>query len=63
MKAGRFAIGGAQIQQVETNGHEKNVWCPGRDPCRNAGAFAERKKKVNQKVHRKNKKNRSRNTR
>jgi len=25
MKAGRFAIGGPQIQQVKTNCHEKNV--------------------------------------
>ena len=45
-KARRFAIGGPKIQQVETDSRKKNVWCPRSDPGRDAGAFAQRKKKV-----------------
>jgi hypothetical protein len=46
MKAGRFAVGSAQIEQIETDRGEKNVRRPSRDPGRDAVAFSERQEKV-----------------
>src|SRR5438132_13692773 len=63
MKAGRFAVESPKVEQVEANCGEKKVGRPGGNPCRDAVTFAECKEKVHQKVHRKDKKNRSRNTR
>ena len=63
MKTGGFAVGGAQIEQIEADRGEKKVRRPGRHPWRNAVTFAEREKQVHQEVHRKDEKNRCGDTR
>ena len=63
MKAGRFAIGGAKIEEVKANRREKEIRRPRGDPGRDAVAFAEREKKLDQEVHRENENDRSRNAR
>ena len=62
MKAGRFPVGSTKIEQIETDRSEEKVRHPGRDPGRDSVAFAEREKKMDKKVHRKNEENRRRNT-
>src|SRR5262249_24960515 len=52
IKAGWFAIRGAEIKQVKPDCRKKDVWCPCGDPSRNPVAFAQRKKKMDEEVHR-----------
>jgi hypothetical protein len=47
MKAGRFAVGSAKIEEIEANRSEKEIRRPRRDPGRNPVAFAEREEKLN----------------
>jgi hypothetical protein len=62
MKAERFAVGSAKIEQIETDRGEKNVWRPSRHPGRDAISFAECEEKVSQKIHGENKNHRGRDT-
>ena len=60
MKAERFAVGSAKIEQIETDRGEKNVWRPSRHPGRDTVAFAEREEKMSEKIHGENKNDRGR---
>ncbi len=60
MKARQFAIGGAQVKQTQADRAKNNVRRPATDPRRDAVTFAERQKKMGQKIHREDEKNRAR---
>ena len=60
MKAERFAVGSAKIEQIETDRGEKNIWRPGGHPGGDAISFAEREEKMSEKIHGENKNDRGR---
>src|SRR5438477_10037366 len=59
LKAQPFAIGRAQVKQIKADHRENKVRRPGRHQRRNPVAFAEREKKVSQKIHREYKNDRT----
>ena len=50
MKAERFAIGGAEIQKVQTDDRESEIRGPSRNPGRDMVAFAEREKEMGHEI-------------
>jgi hypothetical protein len=60
MKAGRFPVGSAKIEQIKADCGKKKIGCPRRNPWRDTVAFAECEKEVGEKVHGKNENHRSR---
>ena len=59
MKAGRFAVGSPEVEQIEADRGKKKIGRPRRHPGRDTIALAEREEKMSEKIHGENENHRS----